>query len=141
MNAINVEFAPKFNEDIRDDLKLSLYPDTESADIIVINLIGQIDTYSSSYFQNKIETVINYGYTRIVFNMAETKFVSAMGVSSFVNLLKTISGRGGHIALVSVRKNVLEVFKLSRFVSLFTIKEDIHSAVLSFDEREEYKDE
>ena len=73
--------------------------------------------------------------------MVETKFVSAMGVSSFVNILKAVSGRGGNIVLVSVRKNVLEVFQLSRFIDLFTIKENIHSAVLSFNEREGYEGE
>ena len=106
MNAINAEFAPKFNEDIKDDLKLSVCPDTGSADILIIDLAGQIDAYSSSYFQNKIETIINYGYSKIVFNMVETKFVSAMGVSSFVNILKAVSGRGGNIVLVSVRNSL-----------------------------------
>lgn len=136
MNEQKTDLISGFNEDVRDDLKLSLSLEAESDDIIVINLTGQIDTYSSTYFLNKIEEVTQSGYVKIIFNMVETKFVSAMGLSSLNTILKNVTGLGGNIILTGLRQNVIEVFQISQFLNLFTIKENVHSAILSFENME-----
>lgn len=141
MNAINPEFISRMNKTTRDDLKLTLSPVPEFSRIIVIELAGQIDTYSSTYLENQIDMVLDYGYTEIIFEITDTKFVSAMGLCSLKSIQKKIIGHGGSFVLTGMQQNVLEVFQLSKFIGLFTIKEDIHSAVLSFDKREEHDEE
>ena len=133
MNLTDIEVIPNFNNNIREGLKFSLQFVKTSSNIIIIKPIGSINIYNAAYFQDRINMIIDHGYTQLVFNMADIKYVSATGIGSFMHILNSVKKYGGNIALVEMQYQVLEVFQLPGFAGSFTIYSDISSAVLSFD--------
>lgn len=121
-----------FDNDKDDNIRISL----ESAELVPngvrLNLRGYIDTYNSDFFQRKVQSVIDTGFSNLIFDCSSLDYVSSTGVGALVAFLKTVKPKGGEIVLFGVKPNVREVLQLLGFSQFFNVRETGDDAVSFF---------
>lgn len=124
----NNNLVPGFNDEKDESLKINLEKLEDVDNGIIIYLNGYIDTYNSSFFQKRIQKVVEAGFINLVFNCASLNYVSSTGIGSFTAFLKMIKPKGGDIVLLEIQPKVYEVFQLLGFSQFFNIKDTMVEA-------------
>ena len=128
----NDDLVNGFDDEKDESLKLKLEKIKEVEEGLIIHLTGYIDTYNSSYFQKRVQKVIEAGYNRLVFECEGLNYVSSTGVGSFTSFLKALKAKGGDLVLLGIQPKVYEVFQLLGFSQFFNIKDTLENAVIFF---------
>jgi anti-anti-sigma factor len=128
----NDDLVNGFDDEKDESLKLKLDKINEVEEGLVLDLTGYIDTYNSSYFQKRVQKVIEAGYNRLVFQCTGLNYVSSTGVGSFTSFLKALKAKGGDMVLLGIQPKVYEVFQLLGFAQFFNIKDNLEDAVNFF---------
>lgn len=121
--------VPGFNDEKDDSLKISLEKVDAIPSGICVYLNGYIDTYNSSFFQKKVQMVVEAGFLNLIFNCSSLNYVSSTGIGSFTAFLKMVKPRGGDIVLLEIQPKVYEVFQLLGFSQFFNIKDTLQEAI------------
>lgn len=124
--------VPGFDDEKDDSLKISLEKVDSIPSGICIYLNGYIDTYNSTFFQQKIQKIVEAGFLNLIFNCSSLNYVSSTGIGSFTAFLKMVKPRGGDIVLLEIQPKVYEVFQLLGFSQFFNIKDTLQDAVVFF---------
>ena len=122
-------------KDNLEDLKCSFEITETSTNEVIIKPVGCINSYNATFFQERMEKVINTGCKHLVFDMSNTKYVSAVGIGSFIHIFEILKMNGGDIVLNNMQKHVVEVFQLPGFAEYFDIDPNANRAVLGADRR------
>ena len=130
--ANNNDLVPGFNDERDDSLRITLdkIPDVDKGLIVYLN--GYIDTYNSSFFQKRIQKVVDSGYVNLIFNCSSLNYVSSTGIGSFTAFLKMVKPKGGDIVLLEIQPKVYEVFQLLGFSQFFNIKDNVGDSISFF---------
>ncbi|MBQ5472612.1 MAG: STAS domain-containing protein [Treponema sp.] len=129
---LNNDFVPGFDDEKDKSLNITLQS-AESLDKgLYVVLTGSIDSYNSSFFQKKVNSIIEAGFVNLIVNCAALNYVSSNGIGCFTNFLSTLKSHGGDMVLISIQPKVYEVFSLLGFSQFFTIKNTIDEAVKHF---------
>jgi len=125
----NNEIVSGFDDERDESLKIRLQqvPGVEGCLILALN--GYIDTYNSTYFQKRVQRVIDAGYIRMIFNCENLNYVSSTGIGSFTSFLKAVKPRGGDLVLLEIQSKVFEVFQLLGFSQFFNIKGSLEESI------------
>jgi len=126
---VNNDIVPGFDDEKDDSLKIKLQKIEDVDRCLVLNLNGYIDTYNSSYFQKRVQKVIDAGYTRLIFGCVSLNYVSSTGIGSFTSFLKNVKPKGGDVVLLEIQPKVYEVFQLLGFSQFFNINDDLDEAI------------
>ena len=137
----NDDLVAGFDDEKDESLKLKLEKVNEVEGAIILHLTGYIDTYNSSYFQKRVQKVIEAGYNRLIFQCAGLNYVSSTGVGSFTSFLKAVKPKSGDLVLLEIQPKVFEVFQLLGFSQFFNIKETLEDAVDFFKKGSSSEDE
>lgn len=124
--------VPGFNDERDDSLKISLEKVDSVQGGLCIYLNGYIDTYNSTFFQKKIQKVVEAGFLNLIFNCSSLNYVSSTGIGSFTAFLKMVKPRSGDIVLLEIQPKVYEVFQLLGFSQFFNIKDTMEDAIAFF---------
>lgn len=122
----------EFDEIKIDECILSLH---DKDDVLIVKMVGQLNTYNSSPFQRKVETILNTNYRKIIFDMEGLNYVSSTGIGAFTHILKMFNRdvNPGVIVLSGIAPKVYEVFQLLGFNSFFRIFDDLQNALKHFE--------
>jgi len=131
------EIIESFNSEKDKNLRLQLQKIDSLEKCIVIVLIGYIDTYNSTFFQQKVMPLINAGYIKIIFDCSQLDYVSSTGIGSFTSFLKTVKAKDGDIVLLSLQPKVHEVFQLLGFADFFNVRDSLPLAIEVFAKHEQ----
>ena len=126
------DLVPGFNDERDDSLKITLEKVDDVENCLIVYLNGYIDTYNSSFFQKKIQKVVEAGFDKLIFNCASLNYVSSTGIGSFTAFLKMVKPKGGDIVLLEIQAKVYEVFQLLGFSQFFNIKDATVDAINHF---------
>jgi anti-anti-sigma factor len=107
----NNDIIPGFDTEACDFLTIRLDKVEGVDDSLVLRLKGQVDTYSSNFFQRSVKKVIDAGFVRLILVLNGVDYVSSKAVGAFVQIKKTATDNGGEIAIVEVHPKVMEIFK------------------------------
>jgi len=99
-----------------------------SKGLIKIELTGSINTNNNSFFQNKMDELIDRGFKCFIFDMSKINYVSAMGIGVFIHIYERLSIDGGTLILNKLQNNVLDVLDLPGFSEFFHVDLDNKSA-------------
>ncbi len=108
----NNDILPGFDEDSSDFLTITLQKVEGVDNCLVLKPKGQIDLYSTQYFQRSARRVIDAGFVNLIFLLGGVDYVSSMGVGAFVQLQKATKEKGGALAIADAHPKVMEIFKL-----------------------------
>lgn len=95
----------------------------------VIVLDGRMDADQASLFEAECARVVAEGSTNIVVDLAQLKYVSSMGLRSFLHVAKARQAAHGGFGLVSFGGFVKQVFDITRLTPLFKAYETVDQAL------------
>jgi anti-sigma B factor antagonist len=99
----------------------------------LVKVSGRIDSSTAPKFSEELTKVTNGGRFKIVIDMSEVQFLSSAGLRVLISTLKNCKRYNrGDVMLAAVPANILSVFDLAGFTSIFKIFEDVTSAVGEF---------
>src|SRR3989338_6857136 len=87
------------------------------ADIILLDLSGRIDAFTSE----ELNSIINTGKRKFIINFDKVTYISSSGLRVFLGAYKKLSDHKGGIRFSNMQDTVLKVFALAGFDKIFDI--------------------
>lgn len=97
----------------------------------VITIEGEIDLYSSPDVRSVLLNLIKNKSKQIYVNLEKVNYMDSSGVATFIEGLQMVNRYRGRFALLALKDNVREVFKLTRLDKIFEIFDNIDIALLN----------
>ncbi|HBQ20550.1 MAG: hypothetical protein A2Z91_07185 [Deltaproteobacteria bacterium GWA2_38_16] len=91
------------------------------ADIILLDLSGRIDAFTSEKLEEELNSIINTGKRKFIINFDKVTYISSSGLRVFLGAYKKLSDHKGAIRFSNMQDTVLKVFALAGFDKIFDI--------------------
>lgn len=101
-------------------------------DVSIVSASGRIDTLTYELLLAALTDRIRAGARSLVVDLGGVDYTSSAGLRAILSAQKEVRGEGGDLRLAAVQPDVLRVFKLSGFTSIFKIYDTVEAAVASF---------
>jgi len=96
----------------------------------LVKVSGRVDSSTAPKFAEEIGKITTQGHFKIVIDLSEVQFLSSAGLRVLISTLKNCKRYNrGDVILAAVPANILSVFDLAGFTSIFKIYPDVLSAV------------
>ena len=93
-------------------------------DTITLAIEGRVDTNTSPQLQDSILKAFQKG-NHLVLDFAQCAYVSSAGLRALLIGQKTANSKGGTMKLVNVPEILMSVLKMSGFLKILTIEQQI----------------
>ena len=98
-------------------------------DAYVVDLIGEIDVYTSPKVRDAITELIDCEHYSIVINLERVSYLDSTGLGVLIGGLKRVREHGGSVNLVCTTPQIKRLFNITGLVKIFGIFDDEQSAV------------
>ena len=88
---------------------------------LTINLEGRLDTSTSPQLENELRSSLN-GITNLVFDLVKLDYISSAGLRVLLSAQKTMNNQG-EMVIRNVKPEIMEIFEVTGFVDILTIRE------------------
>lgn len=95
---------------------------TTNADKTSVTLNGRLDTTNVREFEKQIAGLYDPAILSIEMDCIDFTYISSSGLRIFLILQKSVMARGGTLVLLNMRDEIKEVFDMTGFSAIFTIK-------------------
>jgi anti-sigma B factor antagonist len=95
----------------------------------VIHVKGEIHVSTAKEFAQRLDDAIAQDATSIVLDLTEVEFIDSTGLSVLLTGLRSVTLRGGRIALAISNPTVLRLFEITRLDSTFDIEPTLGDAL------------
>ena len=96
--------------------------DLNTSFVYKIRLSGNFVMEISDEISLFVNTLINGGMKKVVFDLTDLKYIDSTGIGIFISLTKAVRAKGGDLVFLNVNQKILEVFhlvKLNDFIPFF----------------------
>ena len=99
----------------------------ETPDVVVLRLSGRLDGVLMAKIRMDV-VIKNVGERHCIFDLSDLAFVDNSGIFFFLKIRKALAQKGKTCALCNVNGNVLQIFRISKLIHLFTLAADVDEA-------------
>jgi anti-anti-sigma factor len=104
----------------------------QHGDVLVLDMIGRLDTSTSGTAHDAVVNVANTGPKKVILNLDKVDYVTSAGLRVILTLAKLLQSSSGELKICRASAPVKEVLETSGFNSLIKIFDDEKSAVASW---------
>ncbi|MDQ1267124.1 MAG: hypothetical protein QG635_2278 [Bacteroidota bacterium] len=104
---------------------------TEISDLKCITLSGRIDSMSSPEFDRLFKELTASGERSIIVDFSGVNYISSAGLRVFLSAQKQLAKAGGELICYNIPPGILQVFKISGFMQIFRIINDLSELGIS----------
>jgi anti-anti-sigma factor len=108
----SIDILSGSDEDTSGSLTIGLERVEGIDNCLILRPKGQIDSYSTRFFQRRVKKAIDTGFINLIFILNSVDYVSSTGVGAFAQLQKAAKEMGGEIVITDVHPKVMEIFRL-----------------------------
>jgi len=90
-------------------------------DTIIIVIPPRFDANNALDIEPEIKTLIGGKPSKVVLDFAKTEYIASAGLRVLLVVTRDQMKAGGKVALAGIRPQVLKVFEMAGFTSIFTI--------------------
>jgi stage II sporulation protein AA (anti-sigma F factor antagonist) len=102
----------------------------ESAgDVVVAKLAGRLDSSSASSAEEQLMQLIGSAAPRLAIDLSKLEYISSAGLRVLLLVARKVQQAHGKLALFGLTPSVHEVFSISGFNTIFTIRDDAAAAI------------
>lgn len=94
---------------------------TRDNDIIIIAMPPRFDADNALDSESEIKTLLAGKPAKLVLDFAKTEYIASAGLRVLLVVTRDQMKAGGKVALAAIRPQVLKVFAMAGFTSIFTI--------------------
>ncbi len=98
-------------------------------DVTIVSVTGRMGEVTAPAFEEKMREYIADAKIKFVVDLGELEYISSAGLRSILAIAKLLKEKNGTIVLSGLTGAVKEVFKISQFVSIFTIHDNPENAL------------
>jgi len=98
---------------------------------VLVKLTGRLDIQGAQEIDLPLTVIASSGAEKVLLDVSGVSFLASLGLRSLLSAAKTMSRRGGKMALVSPKANVMEILTVSGVSSLIPIYDDLESGLKS----------
>lgn len=102
------------------DTKDLIITSSKDGDSLVLTLSGRLDTIQAPKLEAELKTALN-GVKELTFEMKDLEYISSAGLRVILSTQKVMS-RQGEFILTNVNSDIMEVFSITGFDDILTIK-------------------
>lgn len=95
----------------------------------VIHVKGEIHVSTAQEFAQRLDEAISQDATAIVLDLTEVEFIDSTGLSVLLTGLRSVTLRGGRLALAISNPTVLRLFEITRLDTTFDIEPTLGDAL------------
>jgi len=104
----------------------------ESDGVHIIAFEGNLDTNTSPEAEAKINELLEAGKQKLLVNFEQLNFISSAGLRILLATVKKLNTSGGALRICSLNSTVQEVFDISGFATILSVKGTEEEALSSF---------
>lgn len=104
-----------------------------SGGVIIIAITDRLDSVTAPEAEKAMAAIIAEGHHKVLFDFSQLEYLSSDGLRIILGTAKQLSERGGKMVLCALKDYVKEIFEVSRFTSLFPIKDTVDDALMEFE--------
>lgn len=97
---------------------------------IVLHVAGRMDAESAVQLEQQCESCISDGVRSLIIDVGDLRYISSMGLRSFVAIAKKLREKGGALQICRVTGLVQQVFEITRLNQVLNLHESVESALL-----------
>ena len=96
---------------------------------MVFLVVGRMDAENAPQFEQQCRACIAEGLIGLVIDLGELKYISSMGLRSFVSVGKTLRDKGGALRICRLNGLVKQVFEITGLLGSFPVYESVEAAL------------
>jgi anti-sigma B factor antagonist len=100
--------------------------------IMLIAIRGFLDAYTYGDLEQSINNLFNQKQYRLVVDMSNVDYISSAGAGVFIGAIGIAQENNGNIVIIRPKPGVKEVFDLLGLSQIFTITNNLESALKTF---------
>jgi anti-anti-sigma factor len=100
------------------------------SDQVVLLVSGRMDAEAAPQFEEQCRACIAEGLTGLVVDLEGLRYVSSMGLRSFISVAKTLKEKGGALRICRLTGLVKQVFEITGLLALFPVYESVEAALI-----------
>ncbi|HOF32826.1 MAG TPA: STAS domain-containing protein [Spirochaetota bacterium] len=104
----------------------------ESADIVVLDISGEIDLYNAPEIKDTINQLIEDQKYNVIINLEKVSYIDSSGIGALISSLSSLKKYQGGLKIINVYASVRKVFELTKLTYFFEIFDSESDAVSSF---------
>jgi len=97
--------------------------------VTVLALSGFLDGHTFPEFEQRLQTCIQAGKTRLVIDLCGLTYIASAGVGAFISTHHQLKKVKGTVQLANASANVREIFAILGLEAIFTIHPTVDGAV------------
>ena len=94
---------------------------TVDGDKLVLDLEGRLDTTTAPQLENELKVSL-YDIKELTLDMENLEYLSSAGLRVLLAAQKQMKKQQGNMVIVNVNEIIMEVFEVTGFVDIITIK-------------------
>jgi anti-sigma B factor antagonist len=102
--------------------------------VMVIKMPSRLDAVGVASIENQFSEAITSHKGKVLVDMSGVNFVASLALRMLLTNLKTSQGLGGDLCLSGLQPQIAEIFRKSRFDTLFKIYPDRDTALEAYAE-------
>ncbi|WP_162601794.1 STAS domain-containing protein [Occallatibacter savannae] len=103
---------------------------TEVDGKVVLRVAGRMDAENAVLFERECESCLTDGVRALVIDLTDLKYVSSMGLRSFVMIGQKLKEKGGDFRICCLTGLVRQVFEITRLNQVLPLHDSLESALV-----------
>jgi len=106
---------------------------SEDSGVVIISLSGKImGGPEAGQINDQINALIDQDKKKIVIDLQEVEWMNSSGLGILIGAITTLKNNQGHLILINVSDRIENLLKITKLISVFSIKPDLESALAHF---------
>jgi anti-sigma B factor antagonist len=101
-------------------------------DVLVIKLPARLDAVGVAAIEGNLAETVTAHKGKVLADMGQVNFVASLALRMLLTNLKAVQPLGGDLRLAGLQPQIAEIFRKSRFDTLFKIYPDQESALAAY---------
>lgn len=104
----------------------------ENADVIILDIAGEIDLYNAPEIKDIINKLIEEQKYNVIINLEKVSYIDSSGIGALISSLSNLKKYQGGLKIINVFASVRKVFELTKLTSFFEIYDSEAEAINAF---------
>lgn len=104
----------------------------QMGDVLVVQLPARLDAVGIASIESKLSETIAGHQGKVLADLSNVNFVASLALRMLLTNLKSVQQLGGDLRLSGLQPQISEIFRKSRFDTLFKIYPDRETALAAY---------
>jgi anti-sigma B factor antagonist len=104
----------------------------QNGDVLVIKLPSRLDAAGLSVIEGEFSQAVTGHKGKVLADMSDVTFVASLALRMLLMNLKAVQPLGGDLRLSGLQPQIAEIFRKSRFDTLFKVYADRDAALAAY---------